>query len=284
VLALTLLLVLASQGPSLSSLQEAKRLAGEAERDAAADRLPQAAAALARALELAPGERRWRTTLGAMFIELRRYPEAKRELTRVVEEDPSLPLARYYLASVQKRLGELKPAQENARRAVQLMPPGFGEPSLERLDYSPRVSALHLLAEIIAEGGGDPEPLLQKVLAVEPTHSGAHYLLARTLMSQGRSEEAGAELALFGKTKQAEEQVRLAFNLNRFAGNKEQAQVELRKALAAYPDHPRALYFLGRELLEDGRESEAAELLKRCLTLRPEARPLVEPLLRRIRN
>lgn len=282
--ALTLLLALAAQGSSLSALQEAKRLAAEAEQDAAADRLPQAAAALGRALELAPEERRWRTTLGAMLIELRRYPEAKRELTRVVREDPSLPLAWYYLASVQKRLSELKSARGNAGRAVELMPPGFGEPSLARLDYSPRVSALHLLAEITAEQGGDPEPLLRQVLALEPTHPGAHYLLARALVDKKRSDEARLELDEFSKAKRAEERVRLALNLSRSAGNHEQAQVELRGALEVYPDHPRALYFLGLELLRDGRGEEAAELLERCLALRPEARPLVAPLLRRIRN
>jgi tetratricopeptide (TPR) repeat protein len=249
-----------------------------------ADRLPQAASLLSRALELAPEQRRWRTTLGALLIALRRLPEAKQELERVVREDPSSALARYYLADVQKRLGDLKPAEENARRAVELMPRGFEEAWLDRLEYPPLVNALHLLAEITAGRGDDPEALLRQALELEPTHSGAHYLLARHLRARGLSVEADQELDRFRKARRAEELVALALNLSRFAGNRPQAEIELRRALHVHPDHPRALYLLAIELLQDGRKAEAAGLLRRCLEIRPKARPLIEPLLDRLKR
>lgn len=259
----------------------APELAFLAELHAATGGLPQAATALGRALERAPEQIGLRITRGAMLFELTRYDEARKELARVLKERPDAGLAHYYLAAVEKATGDLASAEESAEKAVSLIPADAASP-LDSAEYAPRASALHLLAEIRFQKGENPEALLRQVIAVEPQHPSAHYLLARSLLSRGRREEAAAELRLFRAVKSAEEHLSQGRELALIPGRRKEAIAELRLAVLACPDHARALFLLGRELARDGQRDEARDLLERALFLRPGARVEIERVLRPI--
>jgi len=254
----------------------APELAYLAELHSAAGALPQAASALQRALELAPGEDGLRVTLGAMLYELRKYEEAKAELELAIARRPADARAHYYLAAVYRGLLRLDLAERAARRAIELSPPPARAP-LDSVEPLPAVAARHLLAEIRFELGEDVEPVLREVLAVEPQHASARYLLAQSHRRSGRAAEAAEELVRFDRTKRADSHLVQGLGLARL-GRSEAALVELRLALEANPDDPRALFLLARELLRAGRREDAAPLLARLLALRPDAASEVDRL------
>ena len=247
----------------------APELAYLAELQAAAGGLPQAAATLGRALELAPDQDRLRVTRGAMLFELRRYENAKGELELAIARQPSLALAHYYLAAVYRGLGRLELAESAAERAVELSPPPSKAP-LESSEPAPSVAARHLLAEIRFARAEEVESILREVLAVEPEHASAHYLLARSLQRRGRTEEAAFELRRFDGIKRVEAHLAQGLDLSRL-GRHEEAIAELELAVEANPENARALFLLGRELLRAKKTSEAAPIFDRVLALRPDA-------------
>lgn len=241
------------------------------------DAIPQGTRSLARALELAPEQYRWRTTLGALYYRLAMLDAAEQELERVLRQVPSAPIARYYLAAVLKARGDLAEAEENARLAVKEMPDEPLAESLPRLDYSLPANATYLLAEIRSERGQDVEELLRRTLELEPTHPPAQYLLARSLLKRGRKEEGRNILARFEQTKRAQEHLHQGADYIQ-AGDAKRGVAEYRLALEACPDHPRVLYFLARELVRRGDRDEAQSLLSRLVELEPGAAPLVTAL------
>jgi len=255
----------------------ALELAFLAQLEAASGALPQAARALERALELAPEQDGLRVTLGAILFELRRFDAAARELETAVAKNGRSALAHYYLAAVQRGLLRLDFAEKSAERAIELSPPPARAP-LDFREFAPSVAARHLLAEIRFELGKDVEPLLREVLAVEPDHPSARYLLARSLQRRGRTEEAANELQLFDAIKRAEAHLAQGLELAR-TGRREEAIAELQLAIEAHPEYARALFLLGRELLRADRRTEARAALDRVVTLRPDAAPEIARLL-----
>ena len=256
----------------------APELAYLAELQAAAGGLPQAAATLRRALELAPDQDGLRVTRGAMLFELRRYEDAKSELELAIARRPNAALAHYYLAAVYRGLARLDLAESAAERAIELSPPPPSRAPLDSSEPAPGVAARHLLAEIRFARGEEVEPILREVLAVEPEHASARYLLARSLQRRGRTDEAALELRRFDGIKRAEAHLTQGLDLLRL-GRREEAIAELGLAVEASPENARALYFLGRELLRAGRKDEAGPLLDRVLALWPDAFSEVERLL-----
>jgi tetratricopeptide (TPR) repeat protein len=246
----------------------ASAFALKAQLEAASGALPRAVASLDRALELAPDQTALRVTRGAMLFELRRYEDARVDLERAIRERPSSGLAHYYLGALQRSTGDLEAAQASASKAVELMP-AETEISMEAAQYAPKASALHLLAEIQTELGMDAEPTLRLVLAIEPLHASAHYLLARSLLGRGQKEAADEELALFDRIKRADPHVALGIDLSRIEGRSQAAIAELRRAVEICPEHSLALFLLGRELLRAGKIDEAAPFLDRAVALKP---------------
>ncbi|HSF20041.1 MAG TPA: tetratricopeptide repeat protein [Vicinamibacteria bacterium] len=244
------------------------------------DQIPQAAATLAEALELRPEQHRLRTTLGALLFRLGRYDAARAELVRALEGDPKNGMTHYYLGAVAKVQGNYRAAREHAEQAVKLIPEEAPRP--DTLEPSPSVNALYLLAEVRYLSGDNAETLLQRVTELDVTHPGAHYLLGQLMLRDGRHDEATKELELFRRTKKAAEHIELAVNASHHAENRALAVAELRLALQAYPDHPRALYLLGVELVRLGERMEAVQCLRRLITLSPDTRAAVEPILKRL--
>lgn len=230
--------------------------------------LPRAAASLDRALELAPEQTGLRVTRGAILFELRRFEDARAELSRAIRERPSSALAHYYLGAVQRSTGDLEAARASAEKAAELTPAEARVPP-DAGQYAPKASALHLLAEIQTELGLDAEPTLRRVLAIEPLHPSARYLLARSLLGRGQKDAAEEELRLFDRIKRADQHVALGVDLSRIEGRAEEAIEELRLAVTACPEHSRALFLLGRELIRAGRGEEASSYLERAVALKP---------------
>ncbi|MGH9388442.1 MAG: tetratricopeptide repeat protein [Vicinamibacteria bacterium] len=255
----------------------APELAYLAELQAAAGGLPQAAATLGRALSLAPDQDGLRVTRGAMLFELRRYEDAKSELELAIARRPRSALAHYYLAAVYRGLARLELAETTAERAIALSPPPSKAP-LDSPEPAPGVAARHLLAEVRFARGEEVEPILREVLAVEPEHASARYLLARSLQRRGRAEQAAFELRRFDGIKRVEAHLAQGLDLSRL-GRSEEAIAELRLAVAANPENARALFLLGRELLRANKAVEAAPIFDRVLALRPDAVPEVDRLL-----
>jgi len=252
-------------------------LAYLAQLQAAAGGLPQAAATLRRALELAPQQDGLRVTLGAMLFELRRYDEAKGELETAIAQRSGSALAHYYLAAVYQGLARLEVAESAAERAIELSPPPSKVP-LDSSEPALGVAARHLLAEVRFARGEEVETILREVLAVEPEHASARYLLARSLQRQGRMDEAALELRRFDGIKRGEAHLTHGLDLSRL-GRREEAIAELALAVAANPENARGLFLLGRELLRAGRKDEAGPLLDGVLALRPDAASEVARLL-----
>jgi tetratricopeptide (TPR) repeat protein len=256
---------------------QAPELAYLAQLQAAAGGLPQAVASLGRALELAPEQDGLRVTRGAMLFEIRRYEDAKGELELAIARRPELAIAHYYLAAVYQGLGRLEPAEASAERAVELSPSPSRAP-LDSSEPAPGVAARHLLAEVRWARGEEVEPLLREVLAAEPEHASARYLLARSLQRGGRAEEASSELRRFDEIKRAESHIAQGLDLSR-VGRREDAIAELRLAVDGSPGSARALFLLGRELLRAGRKDESRPYLDRVLALRPDAAPEITRLI-----
>ena len=256
-------------------------LAYLAQLQVANDEIPQASATLASALELAPRQARLRATLGALYFRLGRLAEAEDALRQSLLVDEENPIAHYYLAAVLRGSGRLDEARAHVRRSLSLLPK---EPTFDPNDFSPRVNALYLGAELdLAEGDVEEvERALSEVLAAEPSHSGAHYLLAQTLLRTNRLDEARKELELFRAAKQAQEHLDLGLNYSRHAREAGAARAELTLALAAFADHPRALFFLAVELARSGGGAEAIAMLERLVAIRPEAADLVAPMIARM--
>jgi len=252
-------------------------LAYLAQLQAASGGLPQAAVTLKRALELAPEQDGLRVTRGAMLFELRRYDEAKGELETAIAQRAGSAYAHYYLAAVYQGLARLEVAESAAERAIELSPPPSKVP-LDSSEPALGVAARHLLAEVRFARGEEMEPLLREVLAVEPEHASARYLLARSLQRQGRMDEAALELRRFDGIKRAEARLAHGLDLSRL-GRREEAIAELALSVAASPENARCLFLLGRELLRAGRKDEAGPLLDRVLALRPDAASEVARLL-----
>ena len=254
----------------------APELAYLAQLQASGGGLPQAVTTLGRVLELSPDQHGLRVTRGAMLFELRRYEEAKSELELAIAGRSSHALAHYYLAAVYEGLSRLDLAENTAERAIDLSPPPSRAP-LDSTEPAAGVAARHLLAEIRFARGEEVESLLREVLAVEPDHAPARYLLARSLQRRGRGAEAEVELRRFDSIKRAEGHLALGRNLANL-GRPEDAISELRLAIDAHPEHARALFLLGRELLRVKKPSEAAPFIERVLALRPDAAAEVDRL------
>ncbi len=259
----------------------APELAFLAQLQAAAGGLPQAAASLARALELAPDQDALRVTRGAILFELRRYEDAKSDLELAIARRPKAALAHYYLAAVYQGLGRLEPAETAAEKAVELSPAPSRAP-LDSSEPTPGVAARHLLAEIRWARGEEVEPILREVLGVEPEHASARYLLARSLQRRGRVDDAARELRRFDQIKRAETRIARGLDLSR-VGRRDDAIAELRRAAEESPDSARALFLLGRELVRAGRKDEARACFDRLLSLLPEAAPEIAHLIDSLR-
>jgi predicted Zn-dependent protease len=222
--------------------------------------------AIARGREVAP----LRITLGLVRYALHQPTLAERALRAALEREPDRPLPRFYLGLALAESGELAAARAELTRVRQQLGAGGGIETLPRwlsLDgHTLPVAVAVALAdlELRADELGAAMPLLEQALAAAPDHGGAHYMLAQALRRAGRVAEAEPHLEAYARLNQAREQLDLARQLARDAGDTAAAETALWQALELAP------------------ESDAITMeLARLLALRsdPAARERLQPLI-----
>jgi predicted O-linked N-acetylglucosamine transferase (SPINDLY family) len=137
-----------------------------------------AAAYLARAVELAPGEAVLHLHLGRTLLRLGRRQEAEGHLETAARQDPGDPEAPLHLGILRRDAGRPAEAEACFRRALALAP---GWPV-----------ALGFLGNLLAATGrpGEALPLLAAASEASPASPEPHHNLAKALDAAGRLSEA----------------------------------------------------------------------------------------------
>jgi TolB-like protein/Tfp pilus assembly protein PilF len=144
--------------------------------------IPQARAAIERALELDPDLAEAHAVLGQVLLSELRLEEAERALRRALELNPGSTEAHGPYAVLLNLLGRASESVRMARRAVELDP----------LSIRTRMNlATSLLFTRDYDGALDEAA---RVLELEPERAGAHYFLGAALALNGQLEEAIAAL------------------------------------------------------------------------------------------
>ena len=113
-------------------------------------------------------------------------PAALADFTKVVERDPSLPLAYAQVGHLIAHMGKLDEGMEDVRYAIRLNP------------KDPNMSLISLIAgELELERGRDAAALswLERSVSLAPLDPFPHAALAAALMLNGRTEEAAQQVA-----------------------------------------------------------------------------------------
>jgi protein O-GlcNAc transferase len=115
----------------------------------------------------------------------------------------------------------------------------------------------------------DAEPIAAEMLASDPHHPGALYVLGCALTMQGRAGEAIAPLEAVAVARDdAAVHTALAIAL-RQAGRSDDAATRLKLAIARHPDDATALLELGHLLVSMDRHDEAVDVLLRGIEIAP---------------
>lgn len=195
---------------------------------------------------------------GAASLSLGQTTQAERYLERAIASDPGNLPARKLLA--QTRLGLQSP-----ERALEALGPGIADSA------DPAAAALAGVASVRA---GDPDAaidIFRRQVAADPDNEEARSLLAVSLMSAGRTEEALAELAQIkagaGVMRQRADLIGIAAHLQ---GNDTPAARALaREAAAAHPRDVALLNTLGALFEGAGQLDEAAAWFEETLAIEP---------------
>ena len=231
-----------------------------------------AAACYLQAVELAPREFRWLYYLGLLHQRDGRRHESMTALERslVLAPDDAPTLLR--LADQERTGGRLARAEELYRRLLD-------QPATE-------AAALQGLGQIATARGAHAEAatLFARALAVQPSATRLHYLLAMAYRRLGELDRARQQISLQGSADVAFPDPLLAelgslasgsaASLQRgyyaaFAGFSGPAFEEYRRAVAADPANPEARRSLAGALVDSGDHAAAIEQLRALLRIDP---------------
>lgn len=123
--ALYALMLLVHASPSTARVQDMARAKQHAEKGvkyAQAGDLVRAEAELRRAVELAPSDAAYLTSLGGILAVEQKLEEANAFFEKAIKANPEDPVSRRNLAANQWQLGQLKPAQANLERLLRSQP------------------------------------------------------------------------------------------------------------------------------------------------------------------
>jgi len=182
--------------------------------------------------QLNPGDAPTKYHLGRLFFEAEFFEEAANWFRETLRLAPAHFGAMTYLGLCAEYLGDNSTAESLYRKAIQqsrlqkapyawaylnyaklLREIGQGREALSVLEESeklcPDAKALSLLGQLLAvEHESRAEKILRQAILLDPNLSEAHYRLSLLLRSQGKTDEAGSEMALFEQTKKMEERTR----------------------------------------------------------------------------
>jgi tetratricopeptide (TPR) repeat protein len=248
-----------------------------------------------KALALAPGQPVIRFNLALTFLQAEQFENARRELSAIALSKPDNPAVRHLLGLALLKLDRTKEGIAELEAARQAMP---GDLEL----------ACTLTSAYIKAGQLDrAKDLVEGVLSrsdTAPAHflSGSYYLATReyrqSLDHLRRARELNPDLPELGTTladayaltgsqdlavEMFQKELRdnpLDYTANAFLGwlyleahQGEQAATYLKRARRIKPDDPDLLFQLARLARLDGNQPEAAALLERVVTAKPEYTP-----------
>ena len=224
-----------------------------------------------------------RLILADWFSKANRGPDARLNLERAAAEDPKHPEVYLMNANVAFADGRVTDAILNLRVAQQLAADvRWTAEQKKRFLLETRLGLASCL-DNRGDAAGVREAL-QAVLTDDPKNGAVRQRLAGAVFSQGKPEEAFAELAQAHADDPAVElpELRMAglwtakanatAKLDEAKAHRDQAEGWLKKAVAAHPKSARPFRAYANWLLEDGRPDAAAPYVDAAVKLEPTAR------------
>ncbi|MDE1138371.1 tetratricopeptide repeat protein [Paraburkholderia tropica] len=248
---------------------------------------------LTKALEVEPGNRRYREALGQALAFAQRHAEAASIYRGLIDEDAADADHWFGLASALQAQGAVSDAalawegvaQRDPQRADALNNLGncrrlLGEPALAQAAYARALAAqpgnadaLTNLGTLLQAQGQHAQalPLLREAVAVAPDSAAALVNLGALLMDDAHAQEAADVLAR--AVALAPDFAPAAYNYGNALhalGQRREAQAQYRRALAIDPAHAEAANNLGNVCRELGEHKAAMEAFDTALKARPD--------------
>lgn len=185
------------------------------------------------------------------------YDAARASLGRALEIDPGSPIARFNLAEVMRRQGQLAAAVEQYRSTLAL---------------DPNYAKAHLGLGLVNRQQGRPAvESFRRALRFDPLLAEAHLGLGKETLERGPSAEAAGHFQQAIRVDPDSAQGHLNLGLAQARqGLQEEALAAFRQAAALDPASAEAHYNLGVALARKGRTREALQFFRQAVRLRPE--------------
>ncbi len=185
------------------------------------------------------------------------YDDARASLGRALDIDPDSPIARFNLAEVMRRQGQLAAAVEQYRSTLAL---------------DPNYAKAHLGLGLVNRQQGRPAvESFRRALRFDPLLAEAHLGLGKETLERGPSAEAAGHFQQAIRVDPDSAQAHLNLGLAQARqGLQEEALATFRQAAALDPASAEAHYNLGVALARKGRTREALQFFRQAVRLRPE--------------
>ncbi|OGG50097.1 MAG: hypothetical protein A3F84_02615 [Candidatus Handelsmanbacteria bacterium RIFCSPLOWO2_12_FULL_64_10] len=226
------------------------------------DRFADAVQHLRRAMEIAPGESKFRLRLAVLQERSGAYPEAVQALKDFIATSPDVVEAHLLLGHVYLLTGRPQEAVAPLRRAVALRP----------VDAKAR----YQLGQALLQAGRPSEATseLREAVRLSPDYAEARYALGQAYLKAGEGEKARREMEAFQK-RHAEREREASRRRVYFAtwglgveaearGDLKRAAEALQQAVAVFPEDERAHLQLSQVYEKQGLQGAAQQELRRA--------------------
>ncbi len=188
-----------------------------------------------------------------------KFQEAERLYHKILQTQPTHPVANHNLGFTLYALGRLKEAEASFKKAIEFKP----DYADAYYNLALTLGKLHKLEEAEAN--------FKKTIEFKPDYTEAYYNLGITLQKLHKLEEAEVNFkkAIALKPDYVEAYNNLG-NTLKDLGKLNEAEVSYKKALALKPDYAITHNNLGSTLKDLGRLNEAEVNFKKALTLKPD--------------
>lgn len=224
-----------------------------------------AEAAYQRAKKIKPKDARAVYGMGNLYSDQQRWEEAEKAYRQALELDPNSPEANIALSFVliQPVIGaelsdRYSEAEKTARRAIQLDP-------TNAVAYDQLGVSLELRGQI----GSETQNAYRKAIQLDPNYALAYAHLARLLRRNGLNTQSTAAYQNAVRLSSDVPTMILVADVMQSQQRYAESEQLLRRAVAADPKNPMALFLLGRALTTSGNFAEAEKLLKTSVAVSP---------------
>jgi TolB-like protein/DNA-binding winged helix-turn-helix (wHTH) protein/Tfp pilus assembly protein PilF len=204
--------------------------------------------------------------------------ESIRYFEEAIKKDPAFAPAYVALATAYRQLGAVYVGLPSGETRPKVM-----SAAQKALELDPELAEAHArLAELYQETfrWSDAEAEYKRALELKPNDAATHRLFAYWLVAQGRSEEAVAwgqrarELDPLGITSYGLGSILF------YAHHYDEAEHELRSALAVRPDDGVVLWYLGFALMAKGQPEQAIPVVEKAVSVSDRSPAVVGTLVR----